>query len=218
VGLGRMLGFEIMKNFDAPYRAESITDVWRRWHISLSSVLRDYLYYPLGGNRKGPTRTYVNLAVVMLLGGLWHGAKWNFVAWGGYHGLLLGYERWRGKQSMYEAFPRPLRIGLTFMLMLFSWVLFRADNLTAAQHYFGSMFGLIPAATTAPLLAADLYTPYRLLVLAIGAFLVFQPLQAYDWAQGPVTWRRVAVVVPLFAVAVMAMYSQTFNPFLYFQF
>ena len=218
VGLGRMLGFEIMKNFDAPYRAESITDVWRRWHISLSSVLRDYLYYPLGGNRKGPTRTYVNLAVVMLLGGLWHGAKWNFVAWGGYHGLLLGYERWRGKQSVYEVFPRPLRIGLTFLLMLFSWVLFRADNLTAAGHYFGSMFGLVPAANTAPLLAADLYTPYRLLVLAIGAFLVFQPLQAYDWAQGPVTWRRVAVVVPLFAVAVTAMYSQAFNPFLYFQF
>lgn len=101
VGLGRMLGFEFLKNFDAPYRAESITDVWRRWHISLSSVLRDYLYYPLGGNRKGPTRTYVNLAVVMLLGGLWHGAKWNFIVWGAYHGLLLGYERWRGKQSIY---------------------------------------------------------------------------------------------------------------------
>jgi alginate O-acetyltransferase complex protein AlgI len=218
VGLGRMMGFEIMKNFDAPYRAESVTDVWRRWHISLSSVLRDYLYYPLGGNRKGPTRTYVNLAVVMLLGGLWHGAKWNFVVWGGYHGLLLGYERWRGKQSVYEAFPRPLRIGLTFLLMLFSWVLFRAHNLTAAGHYFGSMFGLIPAANTAPLLAADLYTPYRLLVLLIGAFLVFQPLQAYDWAQGPVTWRRVALVVPLFAMAVTAMYSQAFNPFLYFQF
>ena len=89
VGLGRMLGFEFLKNFDAPYRAESITDLWRRWHISLSSVLRDYLYFPLGGNRKGPTRTYVNLAVVMLLGGLWHGAKWNFVVWGAYHGLLL---------------------------------------------------------------------------------------------------------------------------------
>jgi len=86
VGLGRMLGFEFLKNFDAPYRAESITDLWRRWHISLSSVLRDYLYYPLGGNRKGPVRTYINLAVVMLLGGLWHGAKWNFVIWGAYHG------------------------------------------------------------------------------------------------------------------------------------
>ncbi|MCI0537260.1 MAG: MBOAT family protein [Verrucomicrobiales bacterium] len=218
VGLGRMLGFEFPRNFDAPYRAESITDVWRRWHISLSSVLRDYLYFPLGGNRKGPASTYFNLAVVMLLGGLWHGAKWNFVVWGAYHGLLLAYERWRGKQSAYESFPRPLRIGLTFLLMLFSWVLFRADNLTAAWHYFGSMFGLMPVADTAPLLAADIYTPYRLLALGVCALLVFQPLQAHDWALRPVTWPRVALVTPLFAFALMTMYSQTFNPFLYFQF
>ena len=218
VGLGRMLGFEFLKNFDAPYRAESITDVWRRWHISLSSVLRDYLYFPLGGNRLGPTRTYVNLAIVMLLGGLWHGAKWNFVIWGAYHGLFLGYERWRGKQSVYETFPRPVRIGLTFLLMLFSWVWFRADNLTDAWHYFGAMFGLMPVADTAPLLAATLYTPYRLLVLLIGAFLVFQPLQAHDWTLHPVNWRRVAVALPLFVLSLITMYSQAFNPFLYFQF
>jgi len=218
VGLGRMLGFEFPRNFDAPYRAENITDVWRRWHISLSSVLRDYLYHPLGGNRKGPTRTYINLAVVMLLGGLWHGAKWNFVAWGAYHGLLLGCERWRGKQSVYETFPRPFRIGLTFLLMLFSWVLFRADNLTAAWHYFGSMFGLTPVADTAPLLAAAIYTPYRMLILALCAGLVFQPLQAHDWALHPVNWPRVALVTPLFVIAVMTMYSQAFNSFLYFQF
>jgi alginate O-acetyltransferase complex protein AlgI len=218
VGLGRMLGFEFLKNFDAPYRAESITSLWRRWHISLSSVLRDYLYLPLGGNRKGPARTCVNLAVVMLLGGLWHGAKWNFVVWGAYHGLLLGYERWRGKRSLYEKFPRPIRIGLTFVLMLFSWVLFRADNLTVAWHYYGSMFGLMPAAETAPLLAATLYTPYRLLVLCLCAVLVFQPLQAHDWALRPVNWPRVAVALPLFVLSLMTMYSQAFNPFLYFRF
>ncbi len=218
VGLGRMLGFEFLKNFDAPYRADSITDVWRRWHISLSSVLRDYLYLPLGGNRKGPTRTYVNLAVVMLLGGLWHGAKWNFIVWGAYHGLLLGYERWRGKTSLYESFPRPARIGLTFVLMLFSWVLFRADNLTAAWHYYGAMFGLMSVADTAPLLAATLYTPYRVLVLLACALLVFQPLQAHDWALRPVNWPRVAVALPLFVLSWMTMYSQAFNPFLYFQF
>jgi alginate O-acetyltransferase complex protein AlgI len=218
VGLGRMLGFEFLKNFDAPYRAESITDLWRRWHISLSSVLRDYLYIPLGGNRKGPTRTYVNLAVVMLLGGLWHGAKWNFIVWGGYHGLLLGYERWRDKQSVYESFPRPLRIGLTFLLVLFSWVLFRANNLTDAWQYFGAMFGLAPTLSTAHLLAASLYTPYRLLILAVCATLAFQPLQAHDWAQRPIGWRRVAVLAPLFIICLMVMFSQAFNPFLYFQF
>ena len=218
VGLGRMLGFEFLKNFDAPYRAESITDVWRRWHISLSSVLRDYLYLPLGGNRKGPARTYVNLAVVMLLGGLWHGAKWNFIVWGAYHGLLLGYERWRGKQSLYESFPHPVRIGLTFVLMLFSWVLFRAEHLTAAWQYYGAMFGLAPVSSTAPLLAAGLYTPYRLVVLTVGAWLVFQPLQAHDWALRPVRWGRVTVLIPLFVISLVVMFSQAFNPFLYFQF
>jgi len=218
VGLGRMLGFEFPRNFDAPYRAESITDVWRRWHISLSSVLRDYLYLPLGGNRKGPTRTYFNLAVVMLLGGLWHGAKWNFLMWGAYHGSLLSVERWHGKQSLYALFPRPLRIGFTFLLMLLSWVLFRADNLTAAWHYFGSMFGLMPVSDTAPLLGAAIYTPYRLLILVLCAGLVFQPLQAHDWAERPVAWPRVALATPLFILALITMYSQAFNPFLYFQF
>jgi alginate O-acetyltransferase complex protein AlgI len=218
VGLGRMLGFEFLKNFDAPYRADSITEVWRRWHISLSSVLRDYLYFPLGGNRLGPARTYANLAIVMLLGGLWHGAKWNFVVWGAYHGFLLGYERWRGKQSLYEVFPVPVRVGVTFTLMLWSWVLFRADNLTAALHYFQAMFGLGTSPATAPLLAAALYTPYRLAILGVGAFLVFQPWQAHDWAQRPLTWARLSGLLGLFVIALMSMFSQSFNPFLYFQF
>lgn len=218
VGLGRMLGFEFLKNFDAPYRSENITDVWRRWHISLSSVLRDYLYYPLGGNRGGPTRTYFNLGVVMLLGGLWHGAKWNFIAWGAYHGFFLALERWLGKRSLYEAFPRPLRIGLTFLLMLLSWVLFRADSLTDAGHYLASMFGCRPVADTALLLGATFYTPYRLVVMALCAVLVFQPVQAHDWASRPTDWTRAAFALPLFLLAVMTMYAQDFNPFLYFQF
>ena len=218
VGLGRMLGFEFPRNFDAPYRSESITDLWRRWHISLSSVLRDYLYYALGGNRKGETRTYFNLAVVMLIGGLWHGAKWNFIFWGAFHGLLLVLERWRGKTSWYGWLPRPGRIAVTFLLMLLSWVLFRADNLTAAMEYFRAMFGIAPVGEVAPLLGAMIYTPFHLLIMATCAVLVFQPLQAHDWATLPVTWRRVAVVAPLFIVSLMAMYSQAFNPFLYFQF
>ncbi len=218
VGLGRMLGFEFLKNFDAPYRSESITELWRRWHISLSSVLRDYLYFALGGNRKGEARTYFNLAVVMVIGGFWHGAKWNFLAWGAFHGLLLAAERWRGKRSFYDALPRPGRIGLTFLLMLFSWVLFRAENLTAALDYFRAMFGLSPVGEVAPLLGAILYTPYYLLILGICGFLVFQPIQAHDWAEAPVTWGRTAVVVPLFMISLMTMYSQAFNPFLYFQF
>jgi alginate O-acetyltransferase complex protein AlgI len=218
VGLGRMLGFEFLKNFDAPYRSESITELWRRWHISLSTVLRDYLYFALGGNRKGEGRTYFNLIVVMVLGGLWHGAKWNFLFWGAFHGLLLALERWRGKRSFYYALPRPGRIGMTFLLMLLSWVLFRADNLTEAMEYFRAMFGLGAVGTVAPLIAATIYTPYHLLILVVCAVLVFQPLQAHDWAEAPVTWGRVALVAPLFVFALVAMFSQTFNPFLYFQF
>jgi alginate O-acetyltransferase complex protein AlgI len=218
VGLARMLGFEFPRNFDAPYRSESITELWRRWHISLSSVLRDYLYYSLGGNRKGEGRTYFNLAVVMVLGGMWHGAKWTFVVWGAFHGLLLVLERWNGKKSFYHWLPKPGRIAATFVIMLFSWVLFRADSLTAAVEYFRSMFGLAATGEVAPLLAAVIYTPYHLLILGLCALLVFQPLQAHDWALRPVTWPRVAVVVPLFVFALMAMYTQAFNPFLYFQF
>jgi alginate O-acetyltransferase complex protein AlgI len=218
VGLGRMLGFEFLKNFDAPYLAESITDLWRRWHISLSSVLRDYLYYPLGGNRFGPTRTYVNLTVVMLLGGLWHGAKWVFVLWGAYHGLLLAYERWRGKQSLYRSLPLNLRIAVTFLLILFSWVLFRAENLTAARRYFGAMFGLLPATGASALLAADIYAPLYLVVLTVCALLVFQHVQAHEWSLKPQTWPRLMLLVPLFVFSLLVMFSQAFNPFLYFQF
>jgi len=218
VGLARMMGFEFLKNFDAPYRSESITEIWRRWHISLSTVLRDYLYFALGGNRKGERRTYFNLVVVMVLGGFWHGAKWNFVLWGAFHGLFLALERWNGKSSFYQSLPRPGRIGITFILMLFSWVLFRADNLTAASDYFRAMFGLSQPGNVSSLLAATIYTPYHLIVLAVCALLVFQPLQAHDWAQSPVTWRRAALVVPLFIFVLLSMFSQASNPFLYFQF
>jgi alginate O-acetyltransferase complex protein AlgI len=218
VGLGRMLGFEFLKNFDAPYRSESLTDLWRRWHISLSTVLRDYLYIALGGNRRGEARTYFNLAVVMILGGLWHGAKWNFILWGAYHGLWLALERWRGKRSLYDAFPGTVRIGLTFLLTLLSWVLFRAIDLEAALEYYAAMFGLAGTGVAAPLLAAAIYTPYHLVVLGVAAVLVFQPTQAHDWAQHPVTWTRAASLIPLFVLSLLAMFTQEFNPFLYFQF
>jgi len=218
VGLGRMLGFEFLKNFDAPYRSQRITELWQRWHISLSTVLRDYLYFPLGGNRRGQRRTYVNLALVMLLGGLWHGAKWNFVAWGAYHGGLLVFERWRGKMSVYNQWPTAARVALTFLLMLFSWVLFRDDNLTLAGRYFGAMFALLDASPESVVLGAVLYTPRSWLVMAVSALLVFQPFQAHDWAQQPVTLWRVALLIPLFLFSVATMYAQALNPFLYFQF
>ena len=129
IGLGLMLGFVFPKNFDSPYISKSITEFWRRWHISLSTWLRDYLYIPLGGNRIGPVRTYINLALVMLLGGLWHGASMNFVIWGAIHGGMLAFERFQGKDSLYRRLPDPLRVLITYVLVLFSWVFFPRGGL-----------------------------------------------------------------------------------------
>ncbi|NIA13364.1 MAG: MBOAT family protein [Nitrospiraceae bacterium] len=217
IGLGRMLGFEFPRNFNAPYMADSITDFWRRWHISLSTFLRDYLYVPLGGNRKGPRRTYINLAIVMLLGGLWHGANWTFVCWGAFHGVLLAFERWRGKQSVYARLPRPFRIAATFVLVLFSWVLFRSPTLGGAGRFFGAMLGLSGAHGGSALLGGAIYTQGHLIMMALCALLAFQARQAFDLAE-EVTWPKTVVLIPLFCLALVTMLVQAFNPFLYFQF
>jgi alginate O-acetyltransferase complex protein AlgI len=217
VGLGRMFGFEFMRNFNAPYHADSITDFWRRWHISLSTFLRDYLYVPLGGNRRGVRRTYANLAIVMLLGGLWHGANWTFIAWGAYHGALLIAERWAGRKPFYQQMPRLTRVGLTFLLVLFSWVWFRADTLGDALAYFGALFGGGRGDGSTALLLAQMAAPGKLLALAAAGLLVLAPRQAHEWAS-ELTWPKVAVLAPAFAWALAALFTQTFNPFLYFQF
>src|SRR5262245_21049694 len=217
VGLSRMFGLVIPKNFASPYRAESITDFWRRWHISLSTWLRDYLYVPLGGNRYNLRRTYFNLALVMLLGGLWHGASWTFVIWGAYHGTLLAFERWFGKRTLYAWLPYSGRVAVTFVLVLISWVLFRSSSFPHALSYLHSMFGAASGGTASLLLAAEIYTPYSLVILGLCALLSFQRLEVYDWVEG-LNWGRSMVLVPLFVLAVMAMFAQTFNPFLYFQF
>ncbi len=216
IGLGRMFGFEFPRNFNAPYLAESITDFWRRWHISLSTFLRDYLYIPLGGNRRGEGRTYANLAIVMLLGGLWHGASWNFVLWGAFHGALLALERKLGG-GLFEKAPRPLRVGGTFVLILFSWVLFRAVTLAESADYFQALFIPRSASGGAILLDSILYTRGNLLIMGLCAVLTFRRLQAHDWVER-LTLPRVVTITALFLLAIMTMHVQAFNPFLYFQF
>jgi len=217
IGLGLMLGFVFPKNFDSPYRAESLTDFWRRWHISLSTWLRDYLYLPLGGNRKGPVRTYVNLALVMLLGGLWHGASWNFVIWGGLHGLWLAAERARGKESFYHRLPGPSRVALTFSGVTLLWVFFRAPDLPSAFRYLAAMFGLARPGAGADLLAGILHTPYYFLAFALAGGIAWAGPQTWDWTRrlGPA---RAAAALALLALALVAMASQGYNPFIYFIF
>jgi alginate O-acetyltransferase complex protein AlgI len=217
VGVGRMFGFEFMKNFDSPYRADSITDFWRRWHISLSTFLRDYLYIPLGGNRGTTARTYANLAIVMLLGGLWHGANWTFIVWGAWHGGLLIAERWAGKESFYQHLPKPARIAVTFVLVLGSWVWFRAATLPDALAYFRAMFGGGGSSDITALLGGQLYAPGNLVVMAAAAGFLFAGKQAHDWSE-EITWPKVAMAFPLFMLSLLGMFSQASNPFLYFQF
>ncbi|MDH3404532.1 MAG: MBOAT family protein [Acidobacteriota bacterium] len=217
IGLGLMLGFVFPKNFDSPYRAESITEFWRRWHISLSTWLRDYLYLPLGGNRRGAGRTYVNLALVMLLGGLWHGAAWNFVVWGGLHGVLLAAERARGKRSLFAGLPRPLRVGGTFFLVLVSWVLFRAADLPAAGRYLAAMVGLGAPQGGAWLAAGIVYQPYYLLTTAVAALVVWAAPQSWDWTRRLPAW-KVAACLALFWLSLAALTTQEYNPFIYFIF
>ncbi|HEV8378371.1 MAG TPA: MBOAT family O-acyltransferase, partial [Tepidisphaeraceae bacterium] len=217
VGLGLMMGFLFIQNFNQPYRADSITDFWRRWHISLSTWLRDYLYIPLGGNRLSHSRTYINLMLVMLIGGLWHGASWNFVIWGGIHGTVLAIERFQGKDSLYRALPRAFRVAVTFLIVCLGWVFFRADTLPQAMTYLGSLFGLAHIPDGYGGVQVSMYTPLHVLIFLAAVLIVWK---------GPESWvftkrlhlRRAVTIMGILAVAVIMMWSQAENYFIYFRF
>lgn len=217
IGLGRMFGFRFPENFNSPYRSASITEFWRRWHISLSTFLRDYLYIPLGGNRLGRTRTYVNLMTVMLLGGLWHGAAWTFLVWGAIHGLMLALERMRGRKPLYGPLPVPVRVAITFAVLLVTWVFFRADNFRVAGAYLSAMAGIAEVTPAAALLQSVVLSVPNLCLFGACALIVWglpnsqQTLERF-------TVPKLAACVGLFAVSLAFMFAQGFSPFLYFQF
>ena len=217
IGLGRMFGFKFPENFNSPYRADSMTDFWRRWHISLSSFLRDYLYIPLGGNRLGPGRTYANLFITMLLGGLWHGAQWTFVVWGAIHGTMLALERLMGKTSFYSKLPRPLRITVTFIMVLFTWVFFRAANFEVARRYIAAMLGFGGDAPASAILQARIFTPMNILVLVICAAVVWVFPRAQDLTKS-LRWPKAILLAIVFVLALAMMFYAGYSPFLYFQF
>ncbi len=211
VGLGLLIGFQFPQNFDSPYRAVSITDFWRRWHMSLSAWLRDYLYIPLGGNRKGPGRTYVNLFLTMLLGGLWHGAQWTFVVWGGIHGLLLAAERRMGRRGLLAAAPKPVQIAATFLLVTLAWVPFRADSMSHALAIFASLFG----ADGWGALPAGPWFAVPLLALALGLTWACPNTWRIRWT---FPWWYALLLAALFGFCVLVILVNTSSPFLYFQF
>ncbi len=217
IGLGLMLGFVFAKNFDSPYKSASITEFWHRWHISLSSWLRDYLYIPLGGNRLGHVRTYANLMVVMLLGGLWHGASWNFVIWGGIHGGMLAFERSAGRHATFLRLPRVAQVALTFVIVVFAWVFFRAKDFPSAIAYCQSMLGFGAAQPGAGLIAGTIYQPYYLLSVVLAAIVTWAGIQTWDWTRR-ITLPKSAAILALFWVSLLVMATQAYNPFIYFIF
>lgn len=207
VGLGRLFGFELPKNFDAPYRAISFSDFWRRWHITLSAWLRDYLYIPLGGNRRGSARTMVNLAMTMLLGGLWHGASWNFVLWGGLHGALLCAERLL--RSIFPAPPLVVRRALVFLAVVVVWTPFRLETLPQTFSWWSAMAGLSGVGAAGTLQSAG-----------VVVFLALVWMPPFLLPEKPrFRMREVVTICALFFVALAVGYGRlTPSPFLYFRF
>ena len=212
IGLAWMIGFEFPQNFNDPYTARSITDFWKRWHMSLSAWLRQYLYISLGGNRKGRLRTYVNVFITMVLGGLWHGANWTFVVWGALHGGAMMAERYAGERFPGVAWPAWLAVPRTMLLVLVGWVFFRAADIASAGRMLAGMAGAHGVAFSPPV--AWHVTADRVGIMGAGIALVY----ALPWLRrnngGPLRY----LLVPLFLWAVATISAQSFRPFLYFQF
>lgn len=222
IGSARMMGFRFMENFQMPYSAVSITDFWRRWHISLSTWFRDYLYIPLGGSRKGPVRTYTNLLLTMLLCGLWHGANWNFVFWGGIHGGSLAIHRmWKGRDPLVSLKNRPrfkfvwalFSRLLTLGVVLVGWLFFRAQSMTAAGQYLSRLMAWTHDGTR-------LVSPYILsaLVIVFLTHLIFP--KDRNWAQ-EIPQRSLPVRIVNYtalALLIFCLGATDSSPFIYFRF
>jgi alginate O-acetyltransferase complex protein AlgI len=232
VGLGKMFGFQFLENFDFPYISQSIKEFWRRWHISLSSWFRDYLYIPLGGNRCSERRNYLNLVLVFFLCGLWHGASWTFVIWGLYHGIFLVLER-TGFGSAQERLWRPLRHAYALLVVMAGWVLFRAETVSQAATFLQNMAGFSTMGAVGQPLGR--YANHQVLVSIGLGFIFATPF--WPWvrnlasriAQGTQGGFQVAaqagglmletvVLVTLLLVSAAWLAGGTYNPFIYYRF
>ncbi|MBQ9198120.1 MAG: MBOAT family protein [Clostridia bacterium] len=219
IGLGRMFGFTFSENFNYPYLSRSIREFWRRWHISLSAWFREYVYIPLGGNRKGAARTYLNLCIVFLLTGIWHGAGVTFILWGAYHGLFSVLER-LGLGKLLKKLG-PVGWLYAFLVAVFGWVLFRVEDAPAAFQLMGRM--LTPwRYTVTPLHLYDYVTRHMLMMLPL-AFLGMGPVQALAEKTGLAKKWKYSLPEAIFCAALLAvcigsLASSSYNPFIYFKF
>jgi alginate O-acetyltransferase complex protein AlgI len=225
IGLGRIFGFHFLENFQWPYSSLSITEFWRRWHISLSSWFRDYLFIPLGGSHCSKARNYLNLYIVFLLCGLWHGAAWNFVFWGLFHGTLLVFEKTQFGQLLLRA-PSKIRLGYTWIMVIIGWVFFRCDNLTQAWNYLRTMLGLIKYDFRIKPVQYFV-TPELLLAIALACFFSFpRPslVPHFSKTSGNISlpFYKIAfqygAFIGAFILSLMYLAGSSFNPFIYFRF
>ncbi len=218
IGMGRMFGFHFLENFEHPYCSASITEFWRRWHISLGSWFRDYVYIPLGGNRVKFLRMILNMLVVWALTGLWHGANWNFILWGLYYFLLLLVEKLLGKKRL-EKIPGLLRHSGTLFLILLGWLLFRVEDMAQLGQTFAGMFTVNGGA---PAYLAEhhdaLYPLYLLIPACIGCLPVGKWLKGRLPDNSATELLSAALDVLLFALCVFMLLGSTYNPFIYFRF
>lgn len=213
IGIANIFGFHFKENFNYPYISTSIQEFWRRWHISLSSWFKDYIYIPLGGNRKGKTRTYINQLVVFFLTGLWHGASWNFVIWGLYHGVFLTIEK---LTRFCLKIPKWLSYIYTMVVVMIGWVFFRIDNLENAFRYIGYMFGFNKGILKNVALIRC-FTPQYLVVL-VFSIIVSVPIGAKVANFIKLEWIKDLGVLIVFFVAICYMVAGDYNPFIYARF
>ena len=219
IGLGRMFGFHFEENFNYPYLSKSVTEFWRRWHMSLSGWFRDYVYIPLGGSRAGTAKQVRNILLVWTLTGLWHGAAWNFLLWGLYFGvLLLGEKFWWGKAL--ERAPSPLRHLYAMVIVVLGWVLFRCEGLSAVGSYLGAMFGLSGAGWGQALYFLRQYGVF-LAVGVVASLPVKDALRAAlqrRKAERAIQWGSALAGLGLLGLSFLQLISYTANPFIYYRF
>ena len=208
IGLGRIMGFRFPENFDKPYRSGSVTEFWRRWHITLGSFMRNYLYIPLGGNRHGAARTYLNLWVVFLLSGLWHGAGWNFVIWGAWHGFFLVLERQTGYAKLEKL--KPMRVVVTTIVVMVGWAIFRIEDMSLCWQFMGRLFSFRFDAMPA------VWQPQFYATALVALCLSFLPWKP-RFERQPKVWMWVLMCL-LFFFCVGALSATDFSPFIYFRF
>lgn len=228
IGLGRMFGFRFHENFNHPYIAKSLREFWRRWHISLSTWFRDYVYIPLGGSRVSTLRVYTNLLIVFLLTGIWHGASWNFVVWGLFHGFFLASEH-MGFSNVLSRAWRPVQHLYAISVILASWILFRAETLTEAMNYFSAMANISNWETTT-FQYAQAIPNEAIYIFAVG--LIFS-LPVYTWLKNHLTdfcknsaiktasliyMPRLMFLWLILTLSILKVASSTYNPFIYFRF